>query len=107
MRNKQVTLIIVIALIIIGFCGIDWGTGSSYQLDGIIQDTHMQARSNEGSTHVYFTHYADVVTDENMGMPYTVHISSGQYKRFKLGQEVKLEVNRGGITRITYYRKIR
>jgi hypothetical protein len=91
------------------FFGADWWTGKSVTVPGTIQHTDMQINtsSNDGH-HSTSIHYTTVVTtDENMGMPFTVPISAGQYKSLKYGDEVTVEISTGGITGWIHYARLR
>ena len=104
---KKSTSIIIVSLIsfLVIFFGVDFWTGKSTVYDGTIYDTYVNYYTNNGVR--TSNCYAEVTTDEDMGMPIKVSISIEQYRNFEKGQSVKLEMSRGGITGFNYDSRVR
>lgn len=111
MRNDKTKIIaIVVSVALLLFIGADFWTGKAITVSGVVETTDIHINTNhnnDGYTRTSVNYSALVSTNQNMGIPVTVSITNGQYKILKYGDEVKVEISRGGITGITHYTKLR
>jgi regulatory protein YycI of two-component signal transduction system YycFG len=111
MRNDKTKIIAIVVTVVLAlFVGVDFWTGKAITIPATIESTDMDIRtsnSDDSFNRVKISYYAQVSSEDNMGIPINVSISSGQYKSLKYGDKVSLEISRGGITKIKYYAKVR